>query len=147
MIPDGRAGIDIPFVIFCTDGKSYRESIVWISVKWQIHAEDEIIPFSTCAHKQKHTGSSFSAHFHGFYVHQDKCTPCMLIGLSAGCDLWCMASLRALISQMAFELANLSCDHLEITGNQYCSDGALILANNGINENEIRAAMNGGRWI
>lgn len=24
--------------------------------------------------------------------------PCMLIGLSGGCDLWCMASLRALIS-------------------------------------------------
>lgn len=105
-------------------------------------------PFSTCGykHKQRHTESGFSAHFHGFYVHQDKCTPCMLIGLSAGCDLWCMASLRALISQMAFEFAKLSCDHLEITGNQYCSDGALILANNGINENEIRAAVNGGRW-
>lgn len=43
-----------------------------------------------------------------------------------------MASLRALISKMAFEFAKLSCDHLEITCNQFCSDGALILGNNGI---------------
>lgn len=48
-----------------------------------------------------------------------------------------MASLRALISQMVFEFADLSCDHLEITCNQHCSDGAAILGNNGINENVI----------
>ena len=43
--PRWRADTEIPFVIFCTDGKSYRESIVRISVKWQIHAEDEILRF------------------------------------------------------------------------------------------------------
>lgn len=45
---------------------------------------------------------------------------------------------------MAFEFANLSCDHLEITCNQCCSDGALILGNSGIKENEMQA-MNGER--
>ena len=47
----------------------------------------------------------------------------MLILVDVVCDGW--RARGALISQMAFEFANLSCDHLEVTRNQRCSDGAL----------------------